>query len=159
MYVKKYRADSKNVHHYKLQHLADVHFNPRYDGKVSKTVIWVLSLIGVLLIVTACLNFINLATARAISRSKEVGVRKTLGSVRGQIFWQFTTETGIIVLMATCLAFAISYAAVPYINELFNSRITLSLLSSFHIPIFLAVLVVMVTLLAWILSRAGAFRV
>src|SRR5690606_21746502 len=96
----------------------------------------------------ACLNFINLATARAISRSKEVGVRKTLGSVRGQIFWQFTTETGIIVLMATCLAFAISYAAVPYINELFNSRITLSLLSSFHIPIFLAVLVVMVTLLA-----------
>lgn len=148
MYVKKYRADSKNVHHYKLQHLADVHFNPRYDGKVSKTVIWVLSLIGVLLIVTACLNFINLATARAISRSKEVGVRKTLGSVRGQIFWQFTTETGIIVLMATCLAFAISYAAVPYINELFNSRITLSLLSSFHIPIFLAVLVVMVTLLA-----------
>jgi hypothetical protein len=45
-YVKKYRAESKNVHHYKLQPLADVHFNPKYDGKISKTVAHILWIFG-----------------------------------------------------------------------------------------------------------------
>ena len=87
-YVKKYRAESKNVHHYKLQRLEDVHFNPQYQGVMSKTNLGVLALIGVFLIITAALNFINLATAQAVNRSKEIGVRKALGSARVQLFWQ-----------------------------------------------------------------------
>jgi putative ABC transport system permease protein len=88
-YVKKYRAENKNVHHYKLQPLDDMHFNPKYEGRMSKTTIGVLAIIGLFLIITACLNFINLATAQAINRAREIGVRKALGSVRIQLFFEF----------------------------------------------------------------------
>ncbi|HEX8532299.1 MAG TPA: ABC transporter permease, partial [Cytophagales bacterium] len=60
-YVKKYRPTSKNVHHYKLQPLAEVHFDGRYGGPMAKKNLWVLSLIGLFLLATACVNFINLA--------------------------------------------------------------------------------------------------
>ena len=101
-YVKKYRAESKNVHHYKLQPMSDVHFNPQYQGVMSKTNLGVLGLIGVFLIITAALNFINLATAQAVNRSREIGVRKALGSARIQLFWQFTIETSVIVILSIC---------------------------------------------------------
>jgi putative ABC transport system permease protein len=85
-YVKKYRPNSKNVHHYKLQPLADIHFNAQYGGAMEKRNLWILTFIALFLIVTACINFINLATAQAMNRSKEIGIRKVLGSLRGQLF-------------------------------------------------------------------------
>jgi putative ABC transport system permease protein len=144
-YVKKYRAESKNVHHYKLQPLDDVHFNSRYQGRMSKTTIWVLSLIGVFLIITACVNFINLATAQAIGRSREVGVRKALGSMRGQLFLQFTIETAVIVLMSSVMAFCIAYASLPYVNTWFDTRVTLDFFSNPSLAVFMAALAVLVT--------------
>ena len=147
-YVKKYRAKSKNVHHYKLQPLADMHFDARYGGKMSRTTIWVLAIIGFFLIFTACLNFINLATAQAINRAKEVGVRKALGSIRGQLFWQFTSETGFIVVLASLLAYGASTAVMPFINELFDTRVTLNIFSDIRLLIFITVLSVVVTMLA-----------
>jgi putative ABC transport system permease protein len=147
-YVKKYRAESKNVHHYKLQPLADIHFNAQYGGVMEKQTLIVLSVIGFFLIVTAALNFINLATARAVTRSKEVGVRKTLGSVRGQLFWQFALETGVIVVIATMLAFAVSYSVLPLLNDLFSTRIQFNLLSDLRLILFIPSLMVIVTLLS-----------
>ncbi|MCW5911656.1 MAG: ABC transporter permease [Cyclobacteriaceae bacterium] len=147
-YVKKYRAESKNVHHYKLQPLDDVHFNAKYGGRMDKTILWVLAMVGFLLVFTACLNFINLATAQAVTRAKEVGIRKVLGSVRTQLFWQFTTETGVIVLLATLLAFFVSYAVLPYVNEFFNIRITLNLFSDISALWFLLALMFTVTFLS-----------
>lgn len=147
-YVKKYRPNSKNVHHYKLQPLAEMHFDARYNGKMSKTAIWVLAVIGFFLIVTACLNFINLATAQAINRSKEVGVRKALGSKRGQLFWQFTSETGLIVILSSILAYGVSTVVMPFINELFETRVALNVFSDIRLLIFITLLSVVVTLLA-----------
>lgn len=145
-YVKRYRTKSKNVHHYKLQHLGDVHFNPHYGGKMDKSTLWTLSAIGLLLVFTACLNFINLATAQAITRSKEVGVRKVLGSARAQLFWQFTTETAVIVLFASLLAFSTAYLFVPYINSFFDVHISSNLFFNARLLIFLAVLLITITL-------------
>jgi ABC-type antimicrobial peptide transport system permease subunit len=147
-YVKKYRAESKNVHHYRLQPLDDIHFNPKYGGRMSKNAIWVLSLVGFFLILTACLNFINLATAQSTSRSREVGVRKALGSARAQLFWQFTTETGVIVVIATFLALCISYSLLPYVNGLFNTNIVLNLLPDIRLSLFLVLLTLSVTFLS-----------
>ena len=124
-YVKKYRAESKNVHHYKLQQLTEMHFDPRYGGRVPEAGIWVLSLVGFILILTACLNFVNLATAQAIGRSREVGVRKVMGSTRQQLFWQFMLETFLVVILSLLLAFGIATAILPYINDLFRIRVTL----------------------------------
>ena len=69
---------------------------------MSKTNLGVLALIGIFLIITAALNFINLATAQAVNRSREIGVRKALGSARVQLFWQFTIETSVIVVLSSC---------------------------------------------------------
>ena len=147
-YVKKYRPTSKNVHHYKLQPLADVHFNGQYGGTMSKTNLWVLSLIGLFLLVTACVNFINLATAQALNRAKEVGVRKVLGSVRGQLFWQFLAETGLITTTALVLALGCSFGLLPVVNDWFGSQITISLFTDWRLPAFLLLLSILITFLA-----------
>ena len=145
-YVTKFRPTSKNIHHYKLQPLGDIHFNSRYGGAMEKRNLWVLSFIGFFLLITACVNFVNLATAQAVHRSKEVGVRKVLGSVRKQLFMQFMTETSVITLFATFIAFALSYAILPYVNEWFNTDMNIQLLSDWQLLLFLPVLVMFVIL-------------
>ncbi|WP_223834039.1 ABC transporter permease [Spirosoma profusum] len=136
-YVKKYRAKSKNVHVYKLQPLADLHFDARYGGAMTKTNLLVLGLIGLFLMITACVNFVNLATAQALNRAKEVGVRKVLGSIRGQLFWQFISETGLITITAVVLAIVLSLLTLPYMNEWFQSQIRINLLTDWRLTLFI----------------------
>ncbi|MFD1140442.1 ABC transporter permease [Larkinella insperata] len=147
-YVKKYRPTSKNVHHYKLQPLADIHFNPRYGGTISKSNLWILGGIGFFLIITACINFINLATAQALNRSKEVGVRKVLGSFRGQLFWQFIAETGLITTLAIFLACTAAWLLLPSVNNWFQVQISLNPLEDWRLALFLPALALVVTLFA-----------
>lgn len=147
-YVKKYRSNSKNLHHYKLQPLADIHFNAQYDGQMSKRNVWVLALIGIFLIVTACFNFINLASAQAFSRSKEVGVRKVLGGQKGQLFWQFISETGVITIAAAIIAIVLSAVLIPFINDAFKLHLPVNLLSDHWVALLVPVLIVLVTFFA-----------
>ncbi|KAA6438848.1 FtsX-like permease family protein [Dyadobacter flavalbus] len=83
-----------------------MHLSPEYGG-VSQVLLLSLILTGILLIGTACINFVNLATAQALKRAREVGVRKVLGSTKPQLFWQFMGETALIVLVALALAISI----------------------------------------------------
>lgn len=147
-YVKKYRPTSKNVHYYKFQPLADIHFNAQYGGVMEKRNLWVLSFIGLFLILTACVNFINLATAQALNRSKEVGVRKVLGGLRGQLFWQFLTETGLITALAVVFAIVLSWLLLPYVNDLFKSQMAINLLSDWQLSLFIPLLALVVTFFA-----------
>lgn len=147
-YVTKYRPKSKNVHHYKLQPLAEVHFDGRYGGVMEKRNLWILSFIGLFLIITACVNFINLATAQALKRAKEVGIRKVLGSLRGQLFWQFIAETSLITIIASVAAIGLAYLALPDVNEWFKTQMTIPVFSDPLLIIFLPLLALMVIFLA-----------
>lgn len=147
-YVAKFRPNSKNVHHYKLQPMSDVHFNAQYGGAMSMRTIIALSIIGFFLIITACVNFVNLATASASGRSREIGVRKVLGGVRSQILWQFMAETFVITVAAIVLAIAASSALIPVFNEQFNSRLALNLFSDWRIMLFVPALLLFVTFTA-----------
>lgn len=102
-FVKKYRPDELKRARFPIQPLADIHFSTDYGG-VNKGVILSLLLIGIFLVVTACINFINLATAQALKRSREVGVRKVMGSTPSQLVAQFMGETALITLTATAIA-------------------------------------------------------
>ncbi|AWV99493.1 ABC transporter permease [Arcticibacterium luteifluviistationis] len=135
-FPERYRPNSSNVHTYKLQPLSDMHFNANYGGPMPKRTLWTLGIIGVFLMISACLNFINLATAQVGNRLKEVGVRKSLGSKKGQLFWQFMSETALIAFSATCLGFALAFMLLPSLNELFNSSISSSIFLDIRILAF-----------------------
>ena len=126
---------------YKLQPLSDIHFNTDYSGYVDKKYIWALAFVGLFLIVTACVNFINLATAQALNRAKEVGVRKVLGSLRTQLFWQFIAETTLITLFAVVLAYITALVALPYLNQLLGTKMAISFFTNRQLAAFLIVLV------------------
>ncbi len=147
-YVKKYRPDSRNIHRYLLQPMSQVHFDPRFDGPMEKKNLWILSSIAVFLIITACVNFINLATAQALRRSKEVGIRKVLGGHRLHLFWQFISETAVITIVATLFAIGLSYLLVPYVNSWFHTNMSIHFLSNLRLQLFTVMLVVLVTFLA-----------
>lgn len=97
---------------------------------------------------TACINFINLATAQAVSRSKEVGVRKVMGSRRRQLITQFLTETLTISVIALLIGCVISEFTLPYMQQLFGYKVSFSLFDRPEIFVFLGILVVLVSLLA-----------
>lgn len=147
-YVKQHRPKSKNVHHYKLQALSDVHFDGRYGGYMEKSDIGILIAIGIFLLLTACVNFVNLATAQALKRSKEVGVRKVLGSFRSQLFWQFIFETAIIATFSILIALIAAYALVPYVNNFYNIQIPVNFLVDGTLMLFILGLDILITLLA-----------
>jgi putative ABC transport system permease protein len=147
-YVKKFRPTSKNVHHYKLQPLRDIHFNARYGGAVSESQLWTILIIGAFLIITACVNFINLATAQALRRSKDVGVRKTLGSTKSQLFGQFIIETALIAFAAIAFAAIMAYTFFPFINALFQTQIQIKLFADPALWLFMAGLGIVITFLA-----------
>jgi putative ABC transport system permease protein len=146
--IKKYDPDDVTTMFFRLQPLADIHFNTDFDGSVSKSFLWAFSLIGVFLIVTACVNFINLATARALNRAKEVGIRKVMGSLRAQLFWQFIFETSMLVLFAFVLACGMAILALPALNQLMRTRMTITAFTDPATLAFLFLLLITVVFLA-----------
>ena len=134
---------------YVLQPLHDIHFNEHYgnfDSPVAhKSTLLGLTLVAGFLILIACINFVNLSTANAAQRAKEIGVRKTLGSSRGQLMFQFLGETFLVTLFATVL----SVVLTPLILHLFSNFIPKDLQFSpthFFVIVFLVSLLVSVTL-------------
>jgi len=128
-FMKKYYAnDPINIKSFvfKMQPLADMHFNPDYNGYADKKYLWALSLVGIFLIITACVNFVNLATAQALNRAKEVGIRKVLGSMRSQLFWQFIAETSLITFFAVLLAYGLAKLGLPFLNDLFKTSLSIN---------------------------------
>lgn len=135
-----------------FQPLEDIHFNDRYgsyaNSSITKNDIYGLCVIGLFLIITACINFINLATAQAINRSKEVGVRKVMGSRRKQLITYFLTETLTITIAALIIACMLVELAIPGMQSLFDVKVSFSLFGHPTIFAFIAALVLFVSFLA-----------
>ncbi|WP_288880777.1 ABC transporter permease [Pedobacter panaciterrae] len=135
-----------------LQALRDIHFSTQYDNFLESTIgkseIYGLAIIGLFLILTACINFINLSTAQSVNRSKEIGVRKVMGSKRKQLIAQFLTETFAQSLIALLIACVIAELAIPPMQNLFKGQIEFSLFSHMSILVFMVLLVVFVGFLA-----------
>ncbi|HVO75091.1 MAG TPA: ABC transporter permease [Ignavibacteriaceae bacterium] len=135
-----------------LQPLSTIHSDGRfgnYSNKIfSRGLIVALSLIALFLLLIACINFINLATAQAINRSREVGVRKVLGGNRIQLSAQFLTETAVITFLATALAYALAELVLPHLNNFLKTSAGLNLFRDSNIIKFVLGIAVVVTFLS-----------
>ncbi|HEX3387360.1 MAG TPA: FtsX-like permease family protein, partial [Mucilaginibacter sp.] len=123
----KYEPDrSKNAYKltYRLQPLSDIHFNDHYGAvnnpTANKSTLYGLIAIASFLLLLGCINFVNLTTAQASQRAKEIGIRKTMGSSRFQLVGQFLSETFLITLLAVI----ISLVMAPFILKLFSDFIS-----------------------------------
>jgi len=115
-FVRKYKPEGVKDTRFIMTYLLDNHFSEDI-GNVDKNLILTLLLIGFFLIITACINFVNLATAQALKRSKEVGVRKVMGSTKMQLFWQFMFETAIITIFSAVFSVILFHLAQPIIQS------------------------------------------
>ena len=98
--------DAKSIH--RLQPLNDVHTNTDFEGPVNLSTIKNLILLAIFLLLLGSINFINLSTAQAAQRAKEIGIRKTLGSKKSQLVLQFLSETFLLTLFTAVLSVAIT---------------------------------------------------
>jgi putative ABC transport system permease protein len=120
-----------NGYRYFLQPLTGVHLDPlNIEGKIlpggNINYIYFLACVAALIIAIACINFMNLATARSAERAREVGVRKTMGSMKGQLISQFLIESIVLSLFATFIAVILTEVALPYFNSLTHRQLELT---------------------------------
>jgi len=156
--IKAQGADMAKVFHFMLLPLKDMHFDGRFAGVIQRSLLTTLSIVGLLLIIIACVNFVNMATAQSFKRAKEIGTRKVLGSSPGAIFMQFICETACIVIFAVLLSFAIVALAAPVLNNWLQTQLGFNFFTDYKLAIFVILIVMLVitaagTYPALILSR------
>jgi putative ABC transport system permease protein len=95
---------------------SDFEFNKPAGGRIA--MVWLFAIIGAFVLLLACINFMNLATARSEKRAKEVGIRKTIGSLRSQLITQFLSESVLLAVIALCFALVLAQASLPFFNGL-----------------------------------------
>ncbi len=104
--------------------------------------VWLFGIIGVFVLLLACINFMNLSTARSEKRAKEVGIRKTVGSMRGQLIRQFLSESFLVVFISFIFALILVFIALPWFNELADKRMSMFWLNPYFWMISLLFIVV-----------------
>jgi putative ABC transport system permease protein len=133
-----------------IQPVEDIHLNSNLlwepDAPGNATYVWILGAIGLLILAVACINFINLATARSAGRACEIGMRKVVGAGRGQLIRQFLGESALLSLVAVLLAVVLADLILPSFNELVGTRFTLADLLSGQSLLALASLILVTTI-------------
>jgi putative ABC transport system permease protein len=145
-YADKHMGDQNyNKTIYEVQRFDEMHFDKHYDvyseRSVEHNTLLVFMAIGLVLIITACINFINLSTADAIRRSKEIGIRKTLGSSRFQLVVQLLGESTLITIIAMLLSIGAVYYVLGYVNDFLTMELSLQWDNPFLINFVLIVTV------------------
>jgi len=151
LFEKKYNTankDTKRVHF--LHALKDIHFDERFgtngDHVTSKTSLYTLAFIGLLIMLMACINFVNLSTALAVTRSKEVGIRKVMGSSKNQLTMQVLVETTTVVFVSVAIAVGLAQLALPYVKNMMVVQSELSLFNPGSLLFILATTVLTILL-------------
>ena len=147
---KKYGEEQK----FSLQPLSDIHFNQRYGiydwskGQANKSLLINLSLVALFLLILGCINFVNLNTAQASQRAKEIGIRKTLGSSRKQLIFQFMGETFLLVIVSALLSLLLSKSLINVFSDFVPEGLSFELFKTPIIIFGIIVLLLLVTFLS-----------
>lgn len=147
-----------------VQSVADIHLHSHLDDEIEVNGninnVYMMGVIGLFVVLIACFNFINLSTARATKRAREVGMRKVAGALKSQLIGQFLSESVLIALLALVLAISVAMVALPWMNNFTGKSISLDVTE--HWPVFagLALFAVVVGVLAGVYPAfvIAAFR-
>ena len=138
---------SEGYYNYFIQPLKDIHLYSNVDYELEPnsdaTYVYIFLIVAISILVIACVNFMNLATARSANRAKEVGIRKTLGSLKGQLIWQFLAESTFMALLSVLIALLLVQLALPQFNAIASKNLFIDFTDPYTIPglILLIVLV------------------
>ena len=133
-FMKKEMAGSGASVNFLLEPFDKIHLHSEYAGFVPNTSIaylYILSGVALLILVIVSFTYINLSTARSVERAKEVGIRKSIGAARTQLFWQFMSESVIICVIAVTLSFLLIFLTLPYFAQLIEKQLPFTSLFSF----------------------------
>lgn len=144
------KAQEKDDTKHHLQSLNTIHFDATYGSfdnsrQAHKPTLYGLLAVALFLLLLGCINFINLTTAQSAQRAKEVGIRKTLGSGKRELIFQFLSETFILTLLATILSIAILPWLLKIFSDFIPPEINFSSINQTHVWIFLLLLVLVMT--------------
>jgi putative ABC transport system permease protein len=135
-----------------LQPISSIHTTTGYEVEMAKTAdpafLNILILIAVLIQVIACINFMNLSTARASKRAKEVGVRKVVGAERKDLIKQFMSESFLLSVLGVLIALPLLVVLLPYLNQLTQADIQLSMFAGYKVWLLLAAIIVVTGVVA-----------
>ena len=132
-----------NKYRFYLQNLTDIHLDPSVQQQFGEAsdpkYLIIFGTVSILIVLIAAINFMNLATAQASRRAKEVGIKKVAGSTRGMLVTQFLTESTFLAFISLLIALVIVKISIPYFNDLLGASLKLNLLSNwYNIPVLLA---------------------
>ncbi|MEN0055928.1 MAG: FtsX-like permease family protein [Mucilaginibacter sp.] len=142
-----------NTRSFSLQPLNDLHFNKTFNtfdaGRTAdKNTLYGLLAIAAFLLLLGCINFINLTTAQASQRAKEIGIRKTIGSTRAQLIGQFLSETFLITFFAVIVSVALTPVILKVFSDFIPKGVEINLFHQPYVILFLALLIIIVSLLS-----------
>ncbi len=137
---------------YSLQPLTNIHLESNLRSELEpnsrKSYVIIFGIIGVFILLIACINFMNLATARSAKRAKEIGVRKVSGAFRHQLIIQFMSESLLITCLAALLSFLLTLFCLPYLNNVTGKTLTILTATQPIMWLVIAVIIVLVACLA-----------
>lgn len=145
---------SVNTFVFYLQPLTAIHLHSatKYEFEANGDIhyIYIFSALALFILILACINFTNLSTASSSKRSKEIGIRKVLGSEKDKLVWQFLTESVMLTLLAMLFALGLVYLLLPYFNNLAGKNISMEFFLNYHAIAFEILLTLFVGLIAGI---------
>jgi putative ABC transport system permease protein len=137
-----------------LQKVTDIHLRSHLDdelelnGNINN--VYMMSIIGLFIILIACFNFINLSTARATKRAKEVGMRKVAGAFKNQLVTQYLSESVLVACFALVLSLGVTYLALPSLNDFTRKFLVLDLIANWPILVGIVAFAVVIGIFAGI---------
>ena len=145
------KEQEKDDTKHRLQSINDIHFNADYGSfdnvgrQAHKPTLYGLLAVALFLLLLGCINFINLTTAQSAQRAKEVGIRKTLGSGKRELIFQFLSETFILTFLATILSIAILPWLLKIFSDFIPPEINFNSINQPHVWVFLLLLILVMT--------------
>jgi putative ABC transport system permease protein len=133
---------------YELQKITDIHLYSKIQDEAEEggdiSYIYIFSIVAAFMLIIASINYMNLSTARSFKRAKEVGIRKVMGSQRGQLISQFITESLLLSLLSLIVSLGAIFLLLPYFNDLANKNISFNFLFKGEVVMALSGIILLV---------------